>query len=46
MGLAALDTTLQGTLMPEFTKTVPMMRIFDVAKAKEFHVDFLGFQVD
>ncbi len=32
--------------MPEFTKTIPMLRIFDVAKAKEFYVDFLGFQID
>jgi len=32
--------------MPEFTKTIPMLRIFDVAKAREFYVDFLGFQID
>ncbi|CAI6084971.1 glyoxalase superfamily protein [Cohnella sp. JJ-181] len=25
---------------------VPILRIFDVRKAKEFYVDFLGFQVD
>ncbi|MEL6401650.1 MAG: glyoxalase superfamily protein [Cyanobacteria bacterium J06607_6] len=27
-------------------KTTPILRIFDEAKAKEFYVDFLGFQVD
>jgi catechol 2,3-dioxygenase-like lactoylglutathione lyase family enzyme len=26
--------------------TAPILRIFDVAKAKEFYVGFLGFQVD
>jgi catechol 2,3-dioxygenase-like lactoylglutathione lyase family enzyme len=25
---------------------VPILRIYDVAKAKEFYVDFLGFAVD
>ena len=29
-----------------FAKTTPILRIFDEAKAKEFYVDFLGFQVD
>lgn len=32
--------------MVEFQKTVPILRIFDVAKAKEFYVGFLGFTVD
>jgi catechol 2,3-dioxygenase-like lactoylglutathione lyase family enzyme len=27
-------------------QTIPILRIFSVAKAKEFYVDFLGFQVD
>ena len=30
----------------EFLKTIPILRIFDVAKAKEFYVDYLGFTVD
>ena len=25
---------------------VPILRIYDLAKAKEFYVDFLGFKVD
>ncbi len=29
-----------------FEKTIPILRIFDVAKAKEFYVGFLGFAVD
>jgi catechol 2,3-dioxygenase-like lactoylglutathione lyase family enzyme len=27
-------------------RTTPILRIFDVAKAREFYVDRLGFQVD
>jgi uncharacterized glyoxalase superfamily protein PhnB len=30
----------------EFLKTIPILRIFDVAKAKEFYVDYLGFMSD
>ena len=29
-----------------FLKTIPLLRIFDVGKAKEFYVHFLGFAVD
>jgi uncharacterized glyoxalase superfamily protein PhnB len=29
-----------------FQKTIPILRIFDVEKAKEFYADFLGFSVD
>ena len=29
-----------------FRTTVPLLRIFDVEKAKEFYVSFLGFAVD
>jgi len=29
-----------------FQKTIPIRRIFDVEKAKEFYVGFLGFTVD
>lgn len=29
-----------------FQQTIPILRIFDVAKAKEFYVDYLGFAVD
>ncbi|MCW5603857.1 MAG: VOC family protein [Burkholderiales bacterium] len=27
-------------------QTIPVLRIFDLAKAREFYLDFLGFQVD
>lgn len=27
-------------------KTIPILRIFDVAKAKEFYIDWLGFKID
>ena len=30
----------------KFISTVPVLRIFDETKAREFYVDFLGFQVD
>ena len=30
----------------EVLETVPILRIFDVAKAKEFYLDFLGFRSD
>ncbi|UWF50106.1 VOC family protein [Pseudomonas sp. N3-W] len=29
-----------------FGKTTPILRIFDVAKAVAFYVDFLGFKID
>lgn len=29
-----------------FRKVVPILRIFDVGKAKEFYVDYLGFRLD
>jgi catechol 2,3-dioxygenase-like lactoylglutathione lyase family enzyme len=32
--------------MIEFQKTIPILRIFDLNKAKEFYVGFLGFRVD
>src|SRR6266852_3645047 len=30
----------------EFLSTIPVIRMFDVDKAKEFYVDFLGFTID
>jgi uncharacterized glyoxalase superfamily protein PhnB len=30
----------------QFLKTTPILRMFDVRKAREFYLDFLGFQVD
>lgn len=29
-----------------FLQTIPILRIFDIAKAKEFYCDFLGFSID
>ena len=29
-----------------FGRTTPILRIFDEAKAREFYLDFLGFQLD
>jgi catechol 2,3-dioxygenase-like lactoylglutathione lyase family enzyme len=31
---------------PRFTATIPVMRIFDVAKARDFYCGFLGFHLD
>ncbi|MEA2563775.1 MAG: hypothetical protein QOH06_5279 [Acidobacteriota bacterium] len=30
----------------EMLKTIPILRIFSVEKAREFYVDYLGFQAD
>ena len=30
----------------QFLQTIPILRIFDVAKAKEFYLDYLGFRAD
>lgn len=32
--------------MPAIEQVVPILRIFDVPKAREFYLDFLGFKVD
>ena len=32
--------------MPATFHAIPIFRIFDVAKTREFYVDFLGFRVD
>jgi catechol 2,3-dioxygenase-like lactoylglutathione lyase family enzyme len=32
--------------MLQVSETIPLLRIFDAAKAREFYVDFLGFKVD
>ncbi len=32
--------------LPAIKRVVPVLRIFDVAKAKAFYVDLLGFQID
>ena len=29
-----------------FERTIPVLRIFDVAKAREFYLDYLGFSLD
>ena len=33
-------------MTPQFTRTIPTLRIFDSVKAKEFYIGFLGFKVD
>jgi uncharacterized glyoxalase superfamily protein PhnB len=32
--------------MLQVSQTIPLLRIFDVAKAHAFYVDFLGFKID
>ncbi|HEY3162183.1 MAG TPA: glyoxalase superfamily protein [Vicinamibacterales bacterium] len=29
-----------------FGRTIPILRMFDAAKAREFYIDFLGFTID
>lgn len=31
---------------PSFNRAIPILRMFDVAKAREFYLDYLGFSVD
>ena len=33
-------------MAPTFKRAIPTLRMFDVAKAREFYVDYLGFSVD
>src|SRR3982750_4444286 len=33
-------------MTPRFTRTIPILRMFDSAKAKEFYIGFLGFKID
>jgi catechol 2,3-dioxygenase-like lactoylglutathione lyase family enzyme len=33
-------------MTPRFTRIIPVLRIFDIAKAKEFYLEYLGFKVD
>jgi uncharacterized glyoxalase superfamily protein PhnB len=30
----------------QFLKTTPILRMFDIRKAREFYLDFLGFELD
>ena len=32
--------------MTEFNRIVPILRMFDPAKMREFYIDFLGFKID
>ncbi|GAA4013176.1 hypothetical protein GCM10022631_26090 [Deinococcus rubellus] len=41
---AALDSDPEGKI--HFRRAIPILRIFDGAKAREFYCDFLGFGVD
>ena len=38
--------SVEPTVDIKFLQTVPILRIFDVAKAREFYCDFLGFKLD
>lgn len=33
-------------VVPEMTQAIPILRIFDLARAREFYLDYLGFTVD
>jgi uncharacterized glyoxalase superfamily protein PhnB len=35
-----------NTTNMQFNKPIPILRIFDEAKAREFYVDYLGFNID
>lgn len=37
---------MENSMAIAFEQVIPILRIFDVAKADEFYLGFLGFQVD
>jgi len=41
---SATEHPAKGSI--RFSDAIPILRIFDVEKAKEFYVDFLGFTID
>src|SRR5438874_334129 len=46
MQLKSADNKEAPHMTPTFLQTVPILRIFDEAKAREFYVGYLGFQID
>ena len=40
--MAAKDAT-KGRAAPRFERAIPILRIFDVAKAKDYYLGHLGF---
>jgi hypothetical protein len=38
--------TMISAMSVTFRKTIPILRIFDIEKAREFYVDYLGFGID
>jgi uncharacterized glyoxalase superfamily protein PhnB len=40
------SASVEPTIDIKFLQTVPILRIFDPAKAREFYCDFLGFKQD
>ncbi len=43
---ARIENAPDGETGPVFSEVAPIVRIFDVAKAHEFYLGFLGFKVD
>ncbi|MEO6382559.1 MAG: glyoxalase superfamily protein [Nitrobacter sp.] len=37
---------MASQLASQFLKTTPVLRMFDIRKAREFYLDFLGFKLD
>lgn len=33
-------------MTPTFSRPIPILRIFEIGKTREFYVDFLGFRID
>ncbi len=40
------DSTTHGASQMQLSPAIPILRIFSVDKAREFYLDFLGFQLD
>lgn len=37
---------MRGSMAVTFNRVIPTLRMFDIAKAREFYLDYLGFKVD
>ncbi|KAL3684880.1 hypothetical protein R1sor_002902 [Riccia sorocarpa] len=43
---SSLIAALKSNVIMEVVSTMPIFRIFDLKKAREFYIEFLGFKVD
>lgn len=44
--MAAVEAANRATTVINFERTIPILRILDEAKAREFYIGYLGFDID